>query len=368
MKSTLVIVIVVACALAGCTPRPRAPAVVPPEGISIAIYDDGERGYGVVDDRRWVEVTGGTLVLDRIERDAALPSVVIEAVGGTSLRVGTCTRDPSVAPVVRCQVAARRGRHLVRVLYVTTALRYRTQHALTMSTADRATVTTRFAITTPVWRTRGEVTLHDGLPGGPRTPRLLARGPLTLDGGTTVLALAPRELAARLRRIYDGAILDSGVPAANLMWRAESRRAVWMWLELTETAATQLPAGTLHAHIAIAGEPVREARVPARGRERSGELSRWPLWIDESLRGARTQIVDHADGVRMTVRLQLAVGNLGEAPRELWVEERLSPARRAEITHAWPSAPELTRRVVWYKLVLAPGATRRLGFTVNYEL
>ncbi|MDQ3298721.1 MAG: hypothetical protein M3619_19210, partial [Myxococcota bacterium] len=192
--------------------------------------------------------------------------------------------------------------------------------------------------------------------------------PLTLDGGTTVLALAPRELAARLRRIYDGAILDSGVPAANLMWRAESRRAVWMWLELTETAATQLPAGTLHAHIAIAGEPVREARVPARGRERSGELSRWPLWIDESLRGARTQIVDHADGVRMTVRLQLAVGNLGEAPRELWVEERLSPARRAEITHAWPSAPELTRRVVWYKLVLAPGATRRLGFTVNYEL
>ncbi len=352
------------------------PAEVP-EGISITIYDDGERGYGVVEDRRWVEVTGETIVLDRIERDAALSSVVIEGiesvvgiggVRGTRLHADTCRREPSAAPVVRCQVTAQPGRQLVRVLYVTTALRYRTQHALAMTSAEQATVTTRFAIATPVWRTRGEVKLYDGLPGGPRTPRLLAGGPITLDGGTTVLAIAARELPARLRRIYDGAVIASGVSASNLMWRSESRRAVWMWLELTETAATRLPAGTLRAHVALAGEPVREVDVPAHGRERSGELSRWPLWIDESLRGARTQIVDHADGVRMTVRLQLAVANLGDAPRELWIEERLARARHAEVMDAWPSAPEITKRVVWYKLVLAPGSTRRLGFTVSYEL
>jgi hypothetical protein len=72
--------------VAGCAGRaPMAPVAAVHDGISIALHASPPvaggpgRAYALVDDRRWIEVDGGALVLDRIAADVALESLVIEA-------------------------------------------------------------------------------------------------------------------------------------------------------------------------------------------------------------------------------------------------------------------------------------------------
>jgi len=356
----------VALVVVACTPRaPREPVVTPREGITIAIYGGAA---AVVEDVRWVDVAGGAIVLDRIERDVPLSAVAIEPLGRAALRIGACVRErldglpPS--PLVRCGVTAKPGRHLVRVLHVA-SVGFETAHVVSMTTPDRATIATRFAIRTPAWRARAHVTLFDRAPGGTEEPRELARAELVLDGGTSVIARPAREVAARLRRIYDGMIPDATHRAHDLAWGQLSHGAVWVWLEVDARVA-ELPAGVTHAHVAIPGEAVRDARVPAAGRERFGETVRWPLWIDEDLWGRRTRSIDRADGERVTDRVQLAVFNGGETPREVWIEERLRPARSLLLTQWRPAEPAITRTRARRKVVVAPGATERLSFVVDY--
>ena len=79
-----------------------APANVADAGIAIAVYDVPDRtGYAVVDDRRWVDLDGESLVLDHVDPRAALPSLVIEVADARlgALEVGACARDriPSLA-------------------------------------------------------------------------------------------------------------------------------------------------------------------------------------------------------------------------------------------------------------------------------
>src|SRR5262245_4778950 len=78
--------------MSACGRGPVAP-VAAQDGVAIALYSrpGGER-YAVVDDRRWVDVAGGTLVLDRIAPGAALPSLLIEPLGA-GLQIGTCLRE-----------------------------------------------------------------------------------------------------------------------------------------------------------------------------------------------------------------------------------------------------------------------------------
>ena len=147
-------------------------------GVSIAIYERDGAGYSVIDDRRWIEIAGTSMLLANIDPGADLASLVDRAVERRS-QVGSCTRDrmpelmspeaaaleayarkqeeieamrrarlsrapapPTAAtptcgharrvaatlPVVRCEVTAAPGRYLVRILYVSTTLRYRAQH------------------------------------------------------------------------------------------------------------------------------------------------------------------------------------------------------------------------------------------------
>ena len=178
-----------ACSGAG----PVAPAGSAAPVISIAIYRrDGVDGYAVVDDRRWIDVAGGALEIDRVDPRADLPSLVIEPLAGGALQIGACLRDrlprAAFAPLLRCAALGAPGRHLVRALYVVPGLGYRAQHDVAMTAAGQAAVVSRFAVVTPAWQVRAELALFDGTPGGPHPAREVVRGTAMLDGGIAVLA------------------------------------------------------------------------------------------------------------------------------------------------------------------------------------
>lgn len=341
----------VAIALAACHPRVRAPALppLPPAGISISIYDS----YAVVDDRRWITTAGTTLELDHIDPGAALASLTIES----DLHAGTCRRSAAATGVVRCDMTAAPGRHLVRVLYVSRALHYRALHDITV-TGARATIASRFSIDTPAWGGHAELALFDGEPGGDHVPREVARGTIALDGATAELASVPRDVPATLSRIYDGAVLDDALPN-DAAWGRESQTAVWVWLELE---GVTLASGAVRVHTGDRDVVVApDAGVLDRG------LLRLPLWSDPDLHGSRQRFVDLGAGAGLAERVVLAVTNAGAAPREVWAVEHMRPARHHRIEHAWPSRPVVDGEVVRTKLVVKPGAVERTGFTIAYD-
>ena len=357
-----------------CRPDAREPAAATPaEGLAIAIYANGARAYGVVDDRRTIEVAGDTVFLDRIDPAAALQSLVIEPLGADPIKLLACVRErlvpsPTVlSPVVRCRVRARAGKHFVRVLHITSTLTFTTQHDLTMTAADRAQLTTRFAIATPTWRAPATVTLFDGVPGDKTTPTQLARAPVILDGSTAIIARAPRDIPARLRSIYDGTKPDESadIKPSDIVWGRESRHQVWVWLELADPT---LPRGPLRAHLALPDAPTRDLAIAADLRVQTTDHTRYPLFVDETLLGTRKRTVERADGISITDRLVLTVANLGTEPREVWVEERLRTAKRRTLAQSWPTRPTFAKDRARTKVTIAPGQTHRLGFTIDYEL
>ena len=373
----------VACSHGG---RPTPPSSVR-AGISIALYDrQGGGSYGVVDDRRWIEVAGDSLVIDHVDPGAALPSLVIEPLSGGALEVGTCLREriaaapepgaagapdatpevrakgpaaaERVSPVLRCAARAAPGRYLVRVLYVSPALGYRAQHDVAMTGPDRATVVSRFAIVTPAWQAHAEVTLFDGIPGGERPPREIARGAIMLDGGTAVIAVPRREVTAALRWVYSGAVHDDAAGR-------DAQAAVWVWLELDGPA---LAPGPVRAHVELAGEATRDINVPAAGRRQAAAVLRLPLWIDDQLRGKRDRWTGSQNDAITTDKLTVSVANLGATTREVWIEEKLRPSHRRTVAHAWPGEPTIVKNLLRMKLTVHGGKIERAGFEIAYEL
>jgi hypothetical protein len=403
---------------AACAPRHASSPAAPPiaAGLAIALYGtgDADTAYGVVDDRRWVELRGSELALEHIDPGASLASLVIESAGGTgALRIERCSREalpelPPVAPkpapvakppaapdgdeppvtqitataparpvrlaaTVRCTVEGAPGRHLVRILYVSRTLAYRAQHEVALVEPERARLVTRFAFTTPAWNEHADVTIFDGMPGGERPPTELARGPVTLDGSIAILATPARELPARLRRIYDGAVATPEVDAADVAWNAESTHTVWVWLEIPHAP---LAPGPVRAHVELAGEPIRDLELAPglRGKADAGDpdLLRLPLWADAALTGSRQRFSDPSfdpDAVNgaLAERLLLSISNLGDVPREVWIEEHVRPSRHRKIERAWPKRPMSTGDVVREKIQLRPHAIERVGYTVTYE-
>ncbi len=413
-------------ALVACTPHhAESPAKTPEAGISIALYDKGGvagSSYGVVDDRRWIDITGKELVLDHIDPGAALASLAIESLGDR-VTIDRCARaripdpPPSTLPTttiaitpqqqaldaeiarrrillqrryhqappppppapttpidrfdtsVRCTVEGAPGRHLIRILYVSTTLAFRGEHDVVMTAPDHATVTSRFAFQTPAWRTPAEVAVFDGVPGGERPPRELARGPVALDGSVAVIAVPAQDVKARLRRVYDGAIATPELPAADAAWNQQSLRAVWVWLELD---GLHLAPGPLRVHVELPAEGVRDIDVPAQGRrqaDRSDAPLRLPLWPDEQLAGSRQRFADTGDA-QLAERLLLSVANLGDVAREVWIEEHVRSARARKVEHAWPAGVHLAAtpdQLVRVRVDVKPHAVERLGYTIEYE-
>jgi hypothetical protein len=365
----IVAVIAAVLGASACRAPSAAPVAAVADGVAIALYArSGSDGYSVVDDRRWVEVTGDHVVLDRVEPAAALPSLVIEPLAGGALDIGACLRERTASAALRCTVHARPGRYLIRLLYVSPQLRYRSQHEATVTEPARATLWSRFSIFTPDWHTVAEVTLYDGVPGGEPAPREIARGRIALDGRTAMLDVPRHDVAARLRRVYDGALRrNDGPDPRDPRWGRESQSAVWVWLELPGLGDPGLAPGPVHVRVAVPGEASGEVDVPPLlRRSRGGEL-RLPLWVDDQLIGKRERWTEAPDDTVLSDRFAIAVTNHGDTGREVWIEEALRPGARRSLAHAWPRAPELGHHLLRLALVVAPGATERARFAIDYE-
>ncbi len=390
------------CALAACPHHTTvdAPVARPAEGIAIAIYQPpGKPPFAVVDDRRTLEVTGDTVSLDRIDPAGALPSLVIEPLDGARFKVETCVRDridasaaaldqlaqsrarPDVtaptdprnqapplgvlSPLVRCRVAAAPGKHFVRVLHVAPTIAFRAFHAIKLD-GERAQVASRFSLATPAWKSRADVVLYEGLPGTGDPPKPLARGVVALDGATAILTNPARSVPARLRRIYDGAVRERDQLPIDPGWGRESRRAVFVVLELDDT---QLPIGVLEVHAGLPDEPVRDVMVSEPDRELVGTTLRVPLWIDDTLHGVRRNDVDTFPGPRGRViqqRLQLSVSSTADTARDVWIEERLRPLKRD--VRGTPAKPVIEGDIARTKLTVPPHGTERVSYTIHYDL
>ena len=373
----------IALVLAACSASPLAaePARPLAEGIAISIYGAGDRSYGVIDDRRWVTVTDGSIVLDRIDPAAALESLVIEPI-----KIASCVRErsdrapealralgPKRAPLpagvlstlVRCRVTASVGRHLVRVLYVSPGLQFQTRHHLVMTAPDRAALDTRFAIPTPAWRTRADVHLFSGLPGSDKPVREVARGRVLLDGAIAILAAPRTETRARLRAVFDGAA-DDGAPTTEIAWGGLSHQIVWVWAELER--ATELAPGPVHVELVLPGEPRRDLDLTTAGAQMRNKRVRLPLFADDQLRGQRKREVKSSTGSRLVERLRVSVSNLAEAPREVWIEERLRPAPHRELEKAEPPGLHLGGKILTHRVVVPPRGSGGLDVTIRYDL
>jgi len=333
-------------------------------GLSISIYDT----RAVVDDRRWVDVAGGELVLEHVDPGAQLESLIVEP-DGAAVRIDACTRDelprldatrpPSFAAAVHCRVAGAPGRYLVRVAYVTAGLAYRAEHDLDVGAA--ATLRSRYAIATPAWNERADVTVLAGQPGAAEPPRELARGTVVLDGSVAVLAAPPHEIHAQLRRIYDRATYDA---ESDDEPSALGHPAVWVWLELADARLT----GALHVHAELPGEAARDVAVPAERAKRDDatRVLRVPLWIDPALHGLRQRDPAYVVGASLAEHFSISVANSGDTAREVWIEEPLRPLRRPRLEGTY-GKPVLSGHVVRAKLVVAPTELGRVAFTVAYE-
>jgi hypothetical protein len=370
-----------------------------------------------VDDRRTIEVTGSTVLLDNIDPGAALASLVIET-ASDKVTIGPCTRErlpdeaprtdyeeeykrrrareieerlrresamprryrryndpppaapPPVvtrarfAPIVQCRTQGPVGRYLVRVVYVSSSLTYRVQHDLAMTEPDKATIDSRFAVVTPPWRQHAELVLFDGVPGGKQPPREIARGPATLDGGTAVLVAPTRVVPAHVRSIYAGVTFEE--TPSDALPGLDTWADVWRTLELPDV---RLPTGRIHVRVDTGGESreldLDTATLPA---PEDGRPQRIPLWIDPELVPERMRNVVENDGTRLVEIVAISVRNTGTAEREVWVEEHARPAKHRRVEAAWPKAPSTQGDILRNKLVIKPGRTERVGYRLVYDL
>lgn len=396
MRAALVLI----AASTACKQPRIEPVAVPTEGLAIAIYavpnpTSGDGALAIIDDRRVVEVANGSVTIDNIDPEASLPSLVIEPLGG-DLVVEQCVREridasdggldtlaaakplprtdamaresPSatlpagvLSPLVRCTVRGKPGRHLVRILYTARGFRFHAQHDIAMTTPERARIATRFAIETPRWNRRGSIILYDRPPGGREPPRELVAGAITLDGGTSVIALPVQDAPARLRTVYDGGVKNDLRPR-DPGWRREAQTIVWVWLELD----TVLVKGPVHAHIDVGGD-VHEMDIPPSERERLGTGMRVPLWIEAGLRGGRQRWVESSDDGNLVERFQLSVSNSTDAPRDVWIEEHLRPAKHREPRSGSPGKPTLVNDLARSHVTVGPHTTERIAYTLVYE-
>jgi len=331
------------------------------EGLSLSIYDSGDGFTEVVDDRRTVQVANGAFALE-IEPSAGLASLLVDG----ALAVGACHSAEADPASVRCETPAAPGSYRVHVQYQTQGFPYRAQHELRVTAADRATLRSTYVVTTPRWKRTAHVQVFAGLPGGERVPVPLASGEVALDGSQGAVVVPPREVAGRMRRVFDGAMPPTDdLPASDIQWGEASQHVVWVWFEL---ASEHLPPGAIHAIVDVPGELARVAEVTGTRRRDDDEPTRLALFADDEVHGTRKRWHDFSERAELADRFVMTIRNASEEAREVWVEEKLrAPAKRRTVTHAWPKKPGLHRDTLRTKVVVQPGQSERIGYTVAYD-
>ena len=404
--------------LGACHAAPTAPAPAAPtdEAIAILLYDhDGEPRYAVIEDRRWLDVTGPQLAIDRIDPAAQLASLTVEPLTAP-IAIGTCVRDrlpvlppptlrtpvapasasdafdtgevpvvppppsdkptgPAYPAVLHCDVHAAPGRYLVRVRYVVPGLGFRAVHDLTVSAADRATVRSQYTFATPAWQRAAEVRLFDHVPGSDAAAHEIARRTLQLDGTTAVIATPPRDLPARLRWIYAGAaeVTDDAAETSprEARWHRASQTAIWLWLELAappDGHAPPLALGVVHAKVAIDAAWAHAIDVPAAAiRPLATGGVRFPLWSDPQLQGDRSRR-SHQTRSAMLDQFQISLSNTSGAEREVWFEEDLRPFPRHVVSQSTAVPPAITGDRLRLPITVGAGKLERTRFEIEYEL
>ncbi len=413
--------------LAGCVHAHEPPVVTPAPGVAIALYDAHDRGIAVIDDRRWIDITGDRIVLEDLDAGVPLSSLVVEPLSGPGhIAFGTCVRDrvevadepesPSglgdnpvppppqmigrprsspasqvvissdltpaaLAPTIHCAVTGPPGHYLVRLLYSSTTLAFHAEHHIALVDAEHAHVSGQLSVTTPTWRSRGGaptmalVTAYDGLPGGDTMPVELARGLIAIDGSVGVLALPGRDVPARLRRVLAPSQDIAAQDEPSSVWIQQHRSGnadepdalVWVWLEIP---ALHLSPGIVQVVVAaIPGEDDHEVVVAAEDREPdedSAGVLRLPLWADDTLRADIQRAFVVPNGDELYEKFTATVLDIGAAQRSVFVEEKLRPDAKRSVTHATPVKPGLVGNTLRVKLVVDPAKVERVSFVVKY--
>ena len=356
-----------AVVLAGCL-HAAQPTIAPTPGVTIAVYD-GHSPYTIVDERRPLELDGDELLLDHVLPGAELATLWISVLDDHRISIDACARPTFevdaqhhqlTSPMVHCRVRGGRGQHLVRVVYIAPGLDATTEHAIAMTDPDHAAIASRFAVAMPRWNEHAEVVMYTT---GDDTgePRELARADVALDGGSAVIAIPVRQVAAHLRRIYTGALPSPDVDATADSWHADSTHDVWVWLEL---ALAELAPGKLSVHVELPGEPVRDV-VVEQAVAAGSEGLRIPLWTDPALSGVRQRVTSGSD--ERADQLSLSVANLGATPREVWIEEQARPGTHRRLFGATPAPPTIHGDVLRSIVTVASRAIAHVRYVVMYE-
>ena len=335
---------------------PRAPA--PPRdcrtaGVSISIYDCVRR---VVDDRRWSPPPATTLELDQRRSGRRARSRCDDRARDLA-RSAQCRRS---AP----RRAARPAGRVVRCDDHRRAGPPPRAHALRVARAalSRAARRPRDRRTRDACARRSRSTRRRG--GGRAESRCSTARPAAITSPRESRAAPSRSTARPPMLAYRRA---TSPPAAPDLRRRRARRR----------AAERCRVGPRVAdgRVGVARARGRDARARCGARPRPAiATSSWRPSagvVDRSgccacrcgpttdLRGARQRFVDLSDGAGSPSASSSVSTNAGAAPREVWADEHLRPARRRRIERAWPErAGRSTATVVRAKLVVKPGARR----------
>ena len=407
-------------AVVACTPKPVDGPVTVRDGLSVAVYTSlagAGGGYAVVDDRRVLDVTGDSIVIERVAPGATLSSLIVEPLDTSALRIGECSREalvlpspaarvpaaenevgveagsaayllpvrepqvgeevtllgkrpspasdpaPNLAPVVdspvvRCAVVAGRGTHRVRILYVTPDVTFSAHHDIAMSAPEAATITTRFALPTPDLDLRGEVTLYAGLPGGDETPVEVGRGEVTLDGSISLFGGPTRQVRARLRRMWRS--VDSS-EAREDIYLAQQVRPVRVWLELEGTLQT----GDVTLRVDLPNEPAEPQVIAGPTIERGPTVTRMPVRTDGDLISLHESRPLRARDEAARERFSISISNAGPVAREVVVLYALTKGKAHEVESSWPVAPTIERDTAKSKVQIEPNSVGRLRYVVS---
>jgi hypothetical protein len=260
-------------------------------------------------------------------------------------------------PTLRCEVESRRpGRHLVRVTYATTGVRWTAAHTISslpgaVETIDLVSAYTIATDALPSPRA-AHVQLVLGLPGESEPPETVWRGDATIGGGPVRVASAPASRRARVDRVYRGAGEDPSANPRRAEWRDVSTTAVWRELAFERTPADA--PGPVRVALRDASDTVRWVDGAIDGGDaEAGGAARIPLLLEPDLVGFRRKL---GRELRQAIvdEVSYSVANRGDTAVDVLVEEPLRGIARPTVAFEKHDGELLRDR--WRARVTVPAA------------
>jgi hypothetical protein len=315
-------------------PLPRAPVS---EGIDIALLVEHASARAWVDERRWVDVKAGEVVLDHLPNKLELATLTVEAVEST-LALDGCVRAAG-EPSVRCRVRGNAtGRHFVRLGYALPTP-VEVVHDVVINSPATATLTSTFKFTAGATSAGASVAAYG------RSRAVLATGRVALDGNSVTVAVPAREIAIRNVTVY--------APQSG----AENPKP--MLIAYLELVGARTVAGSVH--VQRAGAVAKLATVASTEIVHRTGAAAIALGEDTALVASRRINSD-----RVRDRIEIAITNNADDSREVRVEEKLRANERRTVERA-PAGVKIVDHVLYHTLTIAPKARVELEFVLSYQ-